>query len=503
MEILGLVDIPVWVLLLVLLFTLLYLYGTWTYSTWSSVGIPGPRPVPLLGNNLQTARQPPHKSFEQWLKMYGRVFGIYQGVRPQLVVTDLDLLREIMVKNFSNFVDRHFIPGLRPPVVDKGVFFARGTTWKRIRNMMTPTFSTSKLKLMCHYINRCSQLLSENIKQKTQNQEVVDVKDVFGSFTMDVIAGTAFGLETNSQTQDAEPFVFHMKRMFQRLSGGFGLAIQIATAFPFLGPVFGKLGMGAFGNEHTQFFMKALDGIIESRKNGSTRDEADADAITDRAEDSDDTKTHRRMTKDEILGQGFLVLIAGYETTATTLQYLAYNLTMHPDVQQKVVDEIREKLGDADPTYENVASLTYLDAAIHETLRLFPPVPLINRQAAETITLRGFTIPAGCGVTIPIYQILHDSEYFSEPEKFMPDRFCGENRSKVPALAIELAFGYGPRQCIGMRLALLEIKFAAVRIFRHFRFLKCDDTPDQVKLTSQALTVPDKPIKVKTELRDA
>nr|KAG5712401.1 hypothetical protein BaRGS_023980 [Batillaria attramentaria] len=423
MEVLGLVDIPVWVLLLVLLFTLLYL--------------------------------------------------MYLGVRPQLVVTDLDLLREVMVKNFSNFVDR-----------------------------------------MCHYINRCSQLLSENIKHKTQNQEVVDVKDVFGAFTMDVIAGTAFGLETNSQTQEAEPFVFHIQQMFKRLNFGIILVHQIASSFPFLGPVFGKLGLSFFGDEHTQFLLKALDDIIESRKNDSVRDEkaadmlqmlvdaeADADAITDRAEDSDDTKTHRRMTKDEILGQGFLVLNAGYETTATTLQYLTYNLTIHPDAQQKVVDEIREKLGDAEPTYENVASLPYLDAAIHETLRLFPPVPTINRQAAETITLRGFTIPAGCGVAIPICQITHDSEYFPEPEKFMPDRFIGENRSKVPALAIELAFGYGPRQCIGMRLALLEIKFAAVRIFRHFRFLKCDETPDTIKMKTHALAIPDRPIKVRTELR--
>ncbi|XP_025103440.1 cytochrome P450 3A5-like [Pomacea canaliculata] len=367
---------------------------------------------------------------------------------------------------------------------------------------MTPTFTGGKLKNMSHFVDRCANILKDNLQDKTCHKEVIDIKDVFGAFTMDVITGTAFGLETNSQTQPAEPFVQSCKNMFYKLSGNRSRWLTIAGLFPFLSPLIMALGKGFFTGEESDFLVNSVYRMVDERRQ-AIGDEKRTDflQLLVNAEDTGLDVGQKRMTREEVAAQGVIILIAGYETTATTLQYLTYNLAMNQDVQQRVYEEMRDELGDEDPTYDNVGRLKYLDNVIHETLRLFPPVSLIHRRVLHSRTIKGLTIPAGVGVYIPIYSIMHDPDYFDDPEKFWPERFSEAESSKLPSILSELAFGYGPRQCIGMRLALLEIKFAAVRILRHFRFLPCEDTPDKIEFVTAGLTAPTKPIKLRTELR--
>nr|KAG5712364.1 hypothetical protein BaRGS_023943 [Batillaria attramentaria] len=492
MDILSWLDAPVWLCLLIAVLMLIYLYASWPFSIWSSLGVPGPRPLPFLGNTRELLKKTTYVAYAEWEKTYGPIFGMYSGRCPILVVNDLDILKEVLVKDFSNFADRHFNVGtMRPPTIDCGLFFANGTAWKRIRTLMTPTFSASKLKNMCRFIDRCSRVLVESLQTKAEKDEAIDVKLVFSSFTMDVIAGTAFGLETNSQTQEDEPFVTNCRQLMRKINKP-SKPMLVTAVFPFLKPIFRALNLVSFTDVEADFLVESVYKMVDERKADSARNgqkrtdllqllvdaEMDPSELAeDRVKTSDGTGIHKRLTRQEIVGQGFVVLLAGFDTTSTTLQYLTYNLTMHPDSQQRVYDEIRDVIGDADPSYENVGGLKFLDAAIHETLRLFPPLPFINRKARKTTIIKGVTIPAGCGVGIPIYQIMHDSRYFQDPDTFIPERFLGDRRSELHPMLVELVFGYGPRQCIGMRLALLEIKFAAVRIFRHFRFLKCDETP--------------------------
>ncbi|XP_076464413.1 cytochrome P450 3A8-like [Babylonia areolata] len=516
MDILGLIDIPLWMFLLLCLTVLVYMYGTWHHSTWTNQGIPGPKPWPLFGNLVELRNKSPYGVFTDWQRKYGRVVGFFDGVMPNLAVTDLDIVREVMVKQFNNFTDRSIVRGLRGKIADQALFFARGTAWKRIRNLMTPTFSASKLKMMSHYVKRCTSLLVNNIETKARAAQDIDIKEVFGAFTMDVITGTAFGLETNSQTQEEEPFVTNCKAVFDRTNfgGWLRLVLYITQAFPFMGPYMSRF---LFANR-TEFFFNALEKMVDARRQETKSQrqkavdflqmlvevEADPEQITDFAENRDDNRSNRRMTKEEVMAQGFIVLVAGYETTSTTLQYLTYNLALHPHLQEKVFEEIKQHLGDDKPTYESVSQLKYLEATIHETLRLFPPLAMVNRQAQDPTDIKGIHIPAGCGVTIPIYSIMHDPEYFPDPEVFDPSRYAEENMAKIHPVTNELPFGYGPRKCIGMRLAMLEIKMAAAEIFRRFRFVKCADTPETVSLGKGFnLAAPNVVIKVKAEIRSA
>ncbi|XP_025103431.1 cytochrome P450 3A5-like isoform X5 [Pomacea canaliculata] len=503
MDVLGLVDIPVWLMLLIILVLTLYVCTTWNHGMFKSLGIPGPKTVPFLGNATDFMKQSFIYTLLDWRKQYGHVFGIFFVSKPMLVVSDLDIVKEILVKDFNNFVDRFFVADIFPPVVDKGLFFTGGSAWKRLRRLMTPTFTAGKLKNMSHFMDRCAKILKDNLREKTNDKGVIDTKDVFGAFTMDVITGTAFGLETNSQTQPAEPFVQSMKNMFYKLSGSRTQLLTFVGMFPFMSQLIRMLGKGVLSGEESDFLVHSVYRMVDERRQ-TIGDEKRTDflQLLVNAEDTGLDVGQKRMTREEVAGQGFIILIAGYETTATTLQYLTYNLAKNQDVQQRVYEEMRDELGDEDPTYDNVGRLKYLDNAIHETLRLFPPVPLITRKALESRTIKGVTIPAGMGVAIPIYNIMHDPDYFDDPEEFRPERFSELKSSKLPSILLELPFGYGPRQCIGMRLALLEVKFAAVRILRHFRFLPCEDTPDKIEFGKSGFTTPTKPIKLRTELRE-
>ncbi|CAG2109522.1 unnamed protein product, partial [Medioppia subpectinata] len=166
------------------------------------------------------------------------------------------------------------------------------------------------------------------------------------------------------------------------------------------------------------------------------------------------------ITEDEMIAQMFIVLLAGYETTASTLSFCSYELALNPDVQQKLYEEVMTLMdtnGEID--YEVLIKLPFLDAVIAETLRLHTPLVKIGRIAAKDYRLgnTGITVYKGQALEIPVYAIHHSKEYYPNAEMFIPDRFLPENRHQIIPYTY-LPFGSGPRNCIGMRFALMEVK---------------------------------------------
>ncbi|PVD38379.1 hypothetical protein C0Q70_00993 [Pomacea canaliculata] len=389
--------------------------------------------------------------------------------------------------------------------IQKGLFFARGSDWRRIRNIVTPTFSAGKLKLMEYYINRCSTDLATNIEEISQTGGLVDAKEYFGAYTMDAIAGTAFGLVVNSQKDLSEPFVTNAKKI---MTGGGRLSILgvILILVPRLAPVLHFLKRKFFMEETVQFFLQSIYRMMEERKQDQLNQrKPDFLQLLLNAEATEDfpltTGSEKRLTKEEIAGQAFIFFVAGYETTSTALQYLFYNLAKFPELQERIVDEIENIVGDRTPTYDDVGKLKLLEQTIYETLRLYPPVSVITRVASETVTINGLKIEKGTGVMIPICDISRDPEYFPDPLDFKPERFSDSNKGEMNPVSF-LPFGFGPRLCVGMRLALLEVKMAAVHVLRKVRCVWTDDLPETMTFRATGgLLHPEKPIKIKVELR--
>ena len=184
-----------------------------------------------------------------------------------------------------------------------------------------------------------------------------------------------------------------------------------------------------------------------------------------------------RLADDEIIAQSVIFLLAGFETSTNTLAFTLFLLATNPDIQEKLRTEIKEAMasGARKPLYDVVQNIEYLDCVIKESQRVFPTAAQVNRECSEDYDLNGINIPAGTEVWIPIYSLHRDADVWTDPEKFDPERFRGPSKDARHAFHF-LPFGAGPRNCIGMRFALMEIKIALVKILMKYKFVLSPET---------------------------
>ena len=191
---------------------------------------------------------------------------------------------------------------------------------------------------------------------------------------------------------------------------------------------------------------------------------------------------NKKLTDNEIAAQAWVFLLAGFETTGTTLGYFSYMLATHPDIQQRLQSELINAM---DPNheidYDKLHALPYLDACIRESLRLFPPVIRLERDCNADCKLgdSGIHVRKGQLVEVLVYAMHHNEDYFPNPEKYDPDRFLPENRHLILPYTY-MPFGNGPRSCIGIRFALMEIKLAMAHILTKYKFTKIDKTEETI-----------------------
>ena len=180
-----------------------------------------------------------------------------------------------------------------------------------------------------------------------------------------------------------------------------------------------------------------------------------------------------KLTDTEIIAQSWLFLLAGYETTSTAMTFCIYELALNQEVQERLYDELQtaiETTGDFN--YEQLWKLPYLEAVIYESLRLYPPFMRVEREAKQDYLLgnTGIMIKAGQLVHVSIYAVHHNQEFFAEPEQFDPDRFMPDNKYNIIPYSF-LPFAVGPRNCVAMRLALMEMKACIAHLIQRFRLI--------------------------------
>lgn len=472
-------------------------------------GVQGPWALPVLGNMIMVLRMGFLKFHRFCYDKYGPTWSIYWGHMSSIFTVDQKLIKQIFIKDFNNFTNRINKTKV-PPICERSVFYLEGSEWKRVRNIMSPTFSGGKLKRLCDDLNKCSAILTTNLEKEADSGASVDVKENFGFFTMDAIAATAFGLDVDSQNTRDDFFVKHAAKIFEPPSALNRICILFSETFPLFSPLMYALGLRSsfWDQKACEFFAKMGKTMVEDRKQNPTervdfmRLLLDAELEETGSETSAKRKEmQKKLTEEEVISQVFLFLIAGYETTASTLRYISYILATHSEVDEKLVEEIDYVIGEKQPTYEDLNKMKYMEQVIYETLRMYPPITNIFREAAEEMKYEDITIPKGSGILAPVYIISHDPKCFPEPEEFRPERFAVENKADLSS-SLFLSFGFGPRNCLGMRLALVETKLALIHMLRRIKFVASSETQVPLEFIDLGFLIPKQPVKLLIEKRD-
>ncbi|NWI63515.1 CP3A9 protein, partial [Todus mexicanus] len=474
-------------------------YGTWPFGLFKKLGIPGPRPLPFFGTCLEY-----RKGFLEFdtecFKKYGKIWGIYDGRQPVLGVLDPQIIKSVLVKDcYTTFTNRRHVD--LAGELSNAVSLAEDEQWKRIRTVLSPTFTSGKLKEMFPIMKHYGETLVKNVRKRVDKDNTLSVKDIFGSYSMDVVTSTSFGVNIDSMNNPKDPFVREMQKLVK--FEFFDPIFILTFVFPFVGPLLAKMNVNFFPKSAVNFFLRSISKIKEDREKETHKGRVDFLQLMIESQKSTSqgsngaSHSYKALTDSEILSQAFIFIFAGYEPTSNTLCYLAYELAMHPDVQQKLLEEIDTVLPNKAPlTYEAMMQLEYLDMTINETLRLFPIGGRLERTCKRDVEINGVTIPKGTIVMIPPYVLHRDPEYWPNPDEFRPERFSKENKDGIDPYTY-LPFGAGPRNCIGMRFALLTLKVAITILLQNFTFQTCKETQIPLKLSSQGLLRPEKPIILK------
>uniref|UniRef100_A0A8C6LGW4 unspecific monooxygenase n=1 Tax=Nothobranchius furzeri TaxID=105023 RepID=A0A8C6LGW4_NOTFU len=416
---------------------------------------------------------------ENCYKKYGKIWGIYDGRQPVLCIADPAMIKSILIKEcYSLFTNRRNFR-LNGPLYD-AVSIAEDDQWRRIRSVLSPSFTSGRLKEMFDIMKQHSANLTSSMKKMADKDEPLELKEFFGPYSMDVVTSTAFSVDIDSLNNPSDPFVTNIKKMLKfDLFNPLFLAIAF---FPFLGPIFEKMELSFFPASVTDFFYSSLQKIKSNRD--SSKKQVQKEILI-------------KSLHELILSQSMIFIFAGYETSSSSLTFLAHSLATNPEVMKKLQEEIDATFPNKAPIeYQALMEMEYLDCVINESLRIYPIAPRLERVAKASVEINGLLIPKDMVVLVPTWPIHRDPELWPEPEKFKPERFSKANKEKIDPYTY-MPFGAGPRNCIGMRFALVMMKLAIVEILQRYSFSVCKETEIPIEMDIQGLLMPKRPIKLK------
>lgn len=464
-------------------------------------GIPGPKPDLFAGNWLQLSEDR-LEVMERWIEQYGKVFGFYLGEAPYMVIADTELIKQCFVRDTNLAFDR---PKqiFNTEILSSNLVALAGEEWKQVRATLNPLFTSTNLKMMAQIITNCSDNMLEVIDDAAGRGEIVDMEEVSRGFSMDVMTKSTLGWQVDCQKDPNHPFLNDFRKFFD---DGDNQDVVNAIRFPFLRKLMNIFYPYSSKGPVIKDVAGHILNMIDLRRRGQNAPSTDILQMmldTQRISQSATAGTEKApmiLEDRHLLSNCLIFMIAGFHTTAVSLALVMHVLAKYHEEQERVFTEIVKALPDGEEiTYGVVQQLKRLDMVLCETLRLYPPAVLFTSRACnKDTTVMGHFFPAGVNVLAPTWHIHHDPELWTDPFKFDPERFS-EGAKSHPGY---LPFGVGPRVCIGMRLALLEVKIAVCSIVRRYKIFQCDQTQDPIKFHVTPLVMrPEKGIRLRLERR--
>ncbi|KAI8124229.1 Cytochrome P450 4g1 [Lucilia cuprina] len=463
--------------------------------------IPTPPQIPLLGhghmvfgtNNVQTL-----KIAMELIKTYGETVRVMLGHLSVVFITNPKDVEIVLsgYKHLEKSVEYRYFQ----PWFGNGLLISNGHHWRHHRKMIAPTFHQSILKsFVPTFVNHSKAVvgrLSANIGKE------FDVHKYMSETTVDILLTTAMGCKTKPETEKSAEYAEAVMNMCDIIHNRqLKLLYRLDSTFNFT-------KMREQNKKLMNVILSMTRKVVEDRKKNFNAEErgiidkvdmlkkkqqqAKKDGLRDDLDDIDenDVGEKRRLalldammemekspdikwTEKDVMDEVNTIMFEGHDTTASGSSFALCAMGIHQDIQQRVFEEQQAIFGDdlqRDCTFADTLQMTYLERVICETLRLFPPVPIIARKLEEDIRLKSgpYIIPKGTTVVVSQFFIHRRADTFPDPEKFNPDNFLPE-RSANRHYYSYIPFSAGPRSCVGRKFAMLQLKVLLSTIIRNYR----------------------------------
>jgi cytochrome P450 len=402
---------------------------------------PGPKQPLAVGIDPDTL-----ECFSALRQQYGNVVNLTTlNGRRACFINDATDVRKLLVKQHANYKKG---PGFErvKMLLGNGLIVSDGVTWRRSRRMIQPAFSRQNLHRLIEIMTSCAEKTSARWEAAAEAGETIDVTQDMSEFSLELILRCIFGVdyERSIVVGDQNPFEFLSKESARDLR----VVMQV--------------------RDTRQLILR----IIRERQERGGGDAFDFLSMYLAARDKDGA----RFTDNELLDELITLIVAGYETSAGTLNWAWFLLATHPEVEQTLLDEAKSCLGSvSEMDQQSIADMIYAQQVLEETLRLYPPVWLFTRRASVDDSLVNYDMAEGTDIYLSPYILHRSEEYWANPDQFYPERFSPETGTYKKGERPYFPFSLGPRRCLGEYFSFLEMKVHLGLLIQRFHMTLASD----------------------------
>lgn len=413
---------------------------------------PGPKGT-LLGGSIRRFGEDFLDFLLDTARTYGPVASVRAGPKRIFLVSDPALIEQVLVRDAKHYV-KHFGARAFKPVLGNGLVTSEDTYWRHQRKLVQPAFMKARVRAYAPVMAALTETMLEDWKPG----ERIMVDFTFSALTSRIALKALFDLD---DAGDRQRFADTLKLAFDIMTARLRRVIKAPLWLPTPETIRLKRALAELDRTVMGF-------IAVGRARGKRGDDLLSRLLAAEREDG------TRMSDEELRDETMTLYLAGHETTALTLAWTWYLLSQHPDVEDTLVEEWRRVLRGRTPTPEDIANLPYTTAVITESMRLYPPVYLLGREATTDLELGGYRVKRGYTVMMSQWVNHRDPDYFPDPEAFKPERWENGLARRLPKFAY-FPFGGGQRICVGNSFALMEAAIILAAVGQRYRFTLDDD----------------------------
>nr|QST15027.1 CYP4BY3 protein [Diaphanosoma celebensis] len=503
LDLLGRVDIGFGGWMWLLLALLLVRYLAWLNGRFVRLieAIPGPRGVPFFGILFQVSDDHAARLAtvqRRWVADHGPIYRAWAGPRPLVALSSPELMEPIL--SSQKHISKGFEYSFLKAWLGDCMFLTTGARWKSRRRLLTPAFHFQILSSFFDVFNEQSRVLVDILERivDQQGDQPTDIFPIVTKCALDIICETSMGRQVRS-SQETDVYLKSLHRIG-------GIAME-RGARPWLVNdwLFSLSSLGRENRRCIDTLHRFTKQVIRDRRQALRLDAKvrgdGCDAPRERLAFLDLLLTAAAngadLSDDDIREEVDTVMFAGHDTTASSMTWFLHCISKHPEVQRKLLDEVDAIFGDSDRpcSTHDATELKYLECCVKEALRLYPSVPFVMRRLTEDVRTGDYTLPAGVTVAMLIFGMHRNPRVFDDPDQFRPERFLPENSAGRHPFAF-IPFSAGPRNCIGQKYGLLEVKVVLSTLLRRFRFSSGDGSSALYHPSSQVVLKPVGPVPV-------